>query len=97
MASEQMLQKTQQTKPKQFEEAVVEYDIEGKIRRVLVSQSPIDTFDRTFFQDVLIGLALFFAAVGCVAVRVPVAGQPWSLLVGPAVGLVLALIHRPER
>jgi uncharacterized membrane protein YczE len=51
----------------------------------------------TFVWDVVIAIVLFVAAVICLVNRVPIAGHPWALLLGPLVGLILTLKHRPPR
>ena len=57
----------------------------------------VERFDGTFVSDLLIGVGLFVAAVVCVLARVPLLGHPYSLLIGPLVGLLLTLSHMPPR
>jgi len=57
----------------------------------------VERFDGTFVSDLLMGVGLFVAAVACVLAHVPLVGHPYSLLIGPLVGLLLTLSHMPPR
>jgi hypothetical protein len=97
MAVEEVEQQTLLAKPVKFEGGVIEFDVNGKIRRVALSEPMTERFDRTFMWDVVIAVALFAVAVVCVVIRMPIIGHPWSLLFGPLVGLILTSRHRPAR
>jgi|GraSoiStandDraft_48_1057284.scaffolds.fasta_scaffold1110820_1 hypothetical protein len=97
MAVQEARQETSHVKPMQIEGDVVEVDADGNIRKIVITKPVTERFDITFVWDVLIGVALFGAAIICVSIRAPIIGHPWSLLVGPLVGVILTLKHRPAR
>jgi hypothetical protein len=97
MAVEEIQQQTPYPTPAKFQGGVVEIDAHGNIRRIVVSGPVTERFDMTFVWDVVIAIVLFVAAVICLVNRVPIAGHPSALLLGPLVGLILTLKHRPPR
>jgi len=76
---------------------VVASDSPEQIKKVELMSVERQRFDKTFVWDIAIPMALFVAAIICVEFRLPVIGNPLSLLIGPVIGLILALIHRPPR
>jgi hypothetical protein len=72
-------------------------EIEERLNQLGRTQTEAPRFDMTFVSDVLIALAIFALTVGLFLAQVPIVGDPCALLLGPMVGLVLALKHRPPR
>jgi hypothetical protein len=66
--------------------------LKGKL--LLVESS---RFDMTVLFDLGIGVIVFAATLLCFVWRVPLLGDPVALLLGPFIGLVLSLKHRPPR
>jgi hypothetical protein len=54
-------------------------------------------FNTVLLKDLIASVTLFAIAVICFLEQVPVLGDSWVLLLGPVLGLVLALMHRPHR
>jgi hypothetical protein len=97
MAVEQVQQQTPHGKPMEFDGEVVEIDADGNVRKILITKPMPERFDKTFARDVFIAIALFAGAVIGGLIRAPIIGHPWALLVGPLVGVILTLRHRPAR
>ena len=54
-------------------------------------------FDRELFNDLGIGFGIFGITLIPCAMKVPVLGSPFMLLIGPYVGVCLSLYHRSLR
>ena len=61
-----------------------------------VSLGP-ERFDKKFSKDILIGGGIFAATTFFFVNDIPVIGSPAAMLIGPAVGSILCLNHRPPR
>lgn len=48
---------------------------------------------KIFWKDIGIGIAIFIVTVLCMLWKVPVLGNPIALLLSPAVGIFLCLLH----
>jgi hypothetical protein len=69
----------------------------GVAREELRLRARSARFDVTFFVDLIIAVAVFAVTLICYLYQVPIFDDPLALLVGPLIGLVLALKHRAPR
>jgi hypothetical protein len=70
---------------------------EGSLKKLRTLQTDPQRFDMIFFKDLIVAVAIFAATAVCFIKHVPVIGDPWTLLLGPVLGLVGSLMHRPPR
>ena len=70
---------------------------EGSLKKLRPVQTDPQRFDMIFLKDLIVAVAIFAVTAVCFIKHVPVLGDPWTLLLGPVLGLVGSLMHRPPR
>ena len=70
-------------------------EIEERLDQLRTAGPDAPRFDSIFWKDLGVGLGLFVLATICLALQVPVLGDPLALLVGPIVTVFLSWKHRP--
>jgi hypothetical protein len=74
-----------------------EFVRQEKLKRLRLVRIEPQRFGMTFFLDVIVAVVFFGVTLVCYVWHVPVIGDPLALLLGPVIGLILSLKHRPPR